>query len=296
MTTTAPAVAQTATSGSEPAPDVRRESIALATALPEPSRGAHAADRGPSGDDGPPKAPERIGLQLEVGLSSAYVARGLNVFQASSQMDQHAMVSPSVTYEAGETGLSLGYTSVYQIVGPNRAALVAEGVGDEQDLWVAFERPVWRALSLGVGLNWAFYPFAEPAEAGAVLPSVLEPGVVAKLASVVDLELELLYSAGVQQSLASGRHLYIHPSIGKEVELSSDTELGLAVGAGWKVFADATVTDNRGDVRADLTLDRRIGSRVYAQPGLHWAWTNRDDVPARAEHCVWAGVNGGVDL
>lgn len=263
-----------------------------------PAQPPNPASEGPSAGTRAPKRPppEMVGVTIDLGMESAYVGRGLNSYQSGSQMDQNAMITPSLAWAVGETGLTIGYAGVFQVIGDDQAEHVRAGVSHEQKVSVAYDRHLFGPLHGTAALAYTFYPFADAAVAGTSVPSVLEPSVAARVETVVDLRMELIYTAGLQEALAAGRHLYLHPSVAKSIDVSDDDAIDVAVGGGWKVFNDSSITDNQADVQADIAFERKVGDRFYARPGVHYAWTNRDSAAFGEEHCVWVSLHGGVDL
>ncbi|MBU1238084.1 hypothetical protein KJ865_00110, partial [Myxococcota bacterium] len=91
----------------------------------------------------PAKAEESsLGLNAELQVSSAYVFRGLNVFQKTSQMNQNMLLAPGVTWSVFETGITIGYWGAYQLTGDNRSLNTDVGLNLEQDLYVTYERKI----------------------------------------------------------------------------------------------------------------------------------------------------------
>ncbi len=237
-----------------------------------------------------------FGVTLDVGVESAYVSRGLNVLQNGSQLDQNPIVNPSITWAIGESGLSIGYVGVYQWAGDNRAELVRAGVGNQQDVNLMFEHKLATNFTGYAGLTYSFFPFADPAVAGTAVPSMLEPKVAVSLHTGIDIGLQVAYSACVQEAIAAGRHLYIHPVLWKTLELGKEDALDVTLSGGAKVFNDATITNNVADVQADIVYSREVSSGFHARPGIHYAWTNLDAVTFEKEHVVWVSLHGGLDL
>lgn len=271
--------------------------LALRAPAPPPTPADVAGSERPrGGGEGREEEPKGVGLALELGIESAHVARGMNAFQSSSQMDQTPVLVPKVTWEIGESGFSVEYEGVYQLAGDNQADLVKEGVGNEQNLRLFYERELVGPLSMRAGVQYTFFPFADPAVAGTSVPSVLVPIVAVGVETLVDVELELSYEAGLQDAIAEDSRFIIHPSVSRSFEITPDDSLEAAIGGGWKFFRNPAETDNQADVQVDLGFDRKIGRRLHAMPAVHWAWTNRDDVPFSQEHCVWVSLQGGVDL
>jgi hypothetical protein len=79
------------------------------------------------------------GLNIDVMYSTLYVFRGYNVFQDSSQMDQHGFLAPSITWSVFDTGLSIGYWGAFQLYGERRRAMIHEAIGAEQDLYLTYD-------------------------------------------------------------------------------------------------------------------------------------------------------------
>ncbi len=221
-----------------------------------------------------------IGIGIEFGLASAYVFRGLNVFMSGSQQDQHVLFAPGLSWALGDSGVSLGYWSAYQINGGNQEEMVAVALGHEQDLYVSWEKSLTDRTSLAVGLVYYFYPFADKEDAGCKNPSFLEPGAGIAFSGGVDLGLDLAYFAGLQEAVRGLSYLYIHPSIGKGFELNSILGTSIGLGFGYKVFKDSAgeMSDNMFDISLDWDLSIQVTDAFSVSPGVHVAWTNLEDV------------------
>ncbi len=70
---------------------------------------------------------KRYGINLDFGFASAYLFRGINMFQNNGQMNQHTLLAPSITWQVFDTGLSIGYIGVYQLNGGNTSKLIDAG-------------------------------------------------------------------------------------------------------------------------------------------------------------------------
>jgi hypothetical protein len=239
-----------------------------------------------------------IGLSFGVEVSSAYCFRGLNVFQGNSQADQHFVFAPSIAYAIGETGLSLSYWGAYQMNGGNQSELVAAGVGHEQNLVAAYELGLFDdQLALGASLTWYFYPFAREADAGATLPSYLEPGITVGYNGPVEVSVALAYFAGIQTALQDLSYFYVRPHIGRTFSLNSHLDLSLGLAFGYKVFREsADVTDNVYDLQFDWEMPVDVGRGFSLKPGVHVAWTNFSKGTVGSEYMIWAGVSADVAL
>jgi hypothetical protein len=239
---------------------------------------------------------EGVGLELELAVSSAYVFRGLNVFQKDGQGDQHAFVAPSVNWSVGDTGLSIGYWGAYQLTGDNRSENTDAALNTEQDLFATFEIEAADSLTVSPGLIYYFYPFADEDTVGTSMPSVLEPGVAISYASFVDFGLSVSYFYAVQEEIKVLRHLYVNPSIAKELELSGSMKLQLGTGFGYKKFDDAAVENNTYDVLVGLGLPIDVGGGATVKPNVNAAWTNLQNEEFSGEYVLWGGVALGLGL
>ena len=129
-----------------------------------------------------------IGVTIDLGVSSAYGYRGLNLAAESTQHDQRLVLQPSIAYAVSDTGLTVAYFSSYQATG-ERCAQVDAAMSDEQDLMVSFEREVADGLAIEALFGAFVYPMATEGAAGTDVPVYLEPGLSATWSTVVDLSL-----------------------------------------------------------------------------------------------------------
>ncbi|MCP4676678.1 MAG: hypothetical protein GY854_14440 [Deltaproteobacteria bacterium] len=221
-----------------------------------------------------------IGVSIEFGLASAYVFRGLNVFMSGSQQDQHALFAPGLSWAIGETGLSVGYWSAYQINGGNQEEMVAVALGHEQDLYASWETGIGEKGSLSLGLCYYFYPFADKDDAGATNPSFLEPAVGIAYSGGVDLGFDIAYFGGLQKEIRDLSYLYLHAGISKGFELNSVLETSVGLGFGYKIFKEGagSMSDNMFDLGLDWDLGIQVSDSFSVSPGVHIAWTNLEDV------------------
>jgi hypothetical protein len=255
---------------------------------------------------------EGVGVNIELLYATAYVFRGLNLFQDTRQLDPHMLLAPTISWSIADTGLTLGYWSAYQITGQNIGDNVDAGVNVEQDLYVTFDLELPHDMALAFSFQGYLYPAADPAVAEATMPTYLEPGVAFTYASVVDLGVALSYLAGVQDtpSISDYRYLYINPRVGKSFELSDEVGLELAAGYGFKYFN--TGNEGRDNIH-DLLLSAALpvhpgGGIAYVTPGLAAAWTNIEEVPDGETEAVvvdgtfadgvvvWGSLAFGMDL
>jgi hypothetical protein len=252
---------------------------------------APEADKAGEGDATEPYEP--IGLGVDVGVGSAYGFRGLNLLQEKSQHDQRFVLQPSISYEVPNTGLNISYFSSYQVSGENRRALVDAGVGDEQDLLLAFSKEVHELLSIGTGVAAYTYPFASREAAGTAFPLYVEPSVSATLSYELDLTFATSFLAGVGDELFSGSYLYLNPRVSKTFEIVEGISLTAAVGYGAKLQEGP---DNVHDVAVDVGASFEPSTFFYIRPGIHWAWTNLDKVGFADEQFGWVSTNIGTAL
>ncbi|MCP4602585.1 MAG: hypothetical protein GY847_19070 [Proteobacteria bacterium] len=244
----------------------------------------------PSSEDEPSESEESeiseedtgIGLDIEFGLASAYVFRGLNVFQSGSQHDQHFLLAPGFSWAVADTGVSLGYWSAYQIRGGNQEEIVANGLGHEQDLIISWEANLTDRTNLALGLVYYFYPFADDDDeyAGCKNPSYLEPAVGVTLSEWADWSLDLAYFAGLQEEVRDASYFYINPSVSKGIELNSILETSIGIGFGYKIFKNGAdeMSDNMFDLNLNWDLSIQVTDIFSLSPGVHLAWTNLEDV------------------
>jgi hypothetical protein len=318
-----PVLAQEDTSAAQPevaASPVQAEAIAPAEASPAPEEAearppqpalerateASAVETAttPPAEDVAPGAPAEaarppIGLTLGVEVSSAYVFRGLNVFQESNQLDQHFLFAPALSYTVPRTGLSLGYWGAFCLNGVDTAGLVDAALSHEQDLIVSYSWTLLPdTLTLTAGLTWYFYPFADKAVTGTAFASYLEPGVALVYTGPVTLSLQVAYFIGLADSLWPYSYVYFRPRLSRAVELGSVFSFNFAVGFGYKQFTDPGDMElqNRFDVQLDWELPIHATEHLTITPAMHLAWTDLANRGLDTEFAVWGGVVIGVGL
>ncbi|MCA9626399.1 MAG: hypothetical protein KC766_01980 [Myxococcales bacterium] len=247
-------------------------------------RGASEARRGAEEDD------EGIGLEIGVGAASAYAWRGLNIYAAESQHDQHGQIAPWISYGVPGTDLTLDYWSSYQTNGPNKSAAVDEGTGAEQDLTATYSFELSEEVSLEPFVSGYFYPFAKQAAAGVSNPTYVEPGVGVGYTTFVDFEVSASYIHGVQSELKDSRHGYLHVGLSKSVPLNDTFELSVGAGYGLKGYLEDAGQDNVHDVQLDAALAFSVDSATLA-PGVHWVWTDLSGVGFSQEQFTYVGLD-----
>ena len=101
-------------------------------------------------------------------------------------------------------------------------------------------------------------------------------------------------------------HLYIKPTVGKDLKINDTMSLGLGLGFGYKIFTGKVggvsvsdgIKDSGGDI--DLQVDAALNMTfddIYVTPGGHFAWVNLkagDDDPDTIN--IWGGVNVGMNF
>ncbi|MFW5740923.1 MAG: hypothetical protein ACOC1F_11220 [Myxococcota bacterium] len=250
------------------------------------------------------KEPDALGLHAELGLHSAYVWRGLNLFADTDvegrldQSDQNLMLAPSLAYMLPGTNLSVGYWGAFQLTGDHRGALVDAGVGAEQDLFAFWELSLDASTSLELGATYYFYPFAEEEQAGVDFPHMLEPTIIASHSlDWVDVGLTVAYFHAFTSELEAGRHVYINPAVERETALTSAMGLGLSAGFGYKIWTGDHGDDdsNTYDVLVGVAAPVALGSSLSVSPGVSWAWTNFEGRGFGDEHVVFGSLVVGAE-
>lgn len=237
-----------------------------------------------------------MGLNADIGISSAYLFRGLNLFQSDGQSDQHVLLAPSITYTVPGLPMQVGYWGAFQLTGDNKSALVDAGVGAEQDLWVSYAHCLGPGLTLTGLLTAYYYPLSDDKVAGTANALYLEPSVGLAWAGALDLSMKVTYMHGVQEAVELGRYVYFNPAAGKTLTLTENVALSGSLSAGYKLFNDSSVESNQWDVAATLALPISLPHGVYVKPSASVVWTN---LPAKTlgDEIGYAGsVNVGVNL
>ncbi|MBN2802619.1 MAG: hypothetical protein JXR91_05970 [Deltaproteobacteria bacterium] len=239
-----------------------------------------------------------IGLSLSLGLASAYVFRGYNVFMENSQHDNNGLIAPGIEWAIGDSGVSVGYWGAYQISGNNHASNVAEGIGHEQDFYITWERELSDRTSIGASLFYYMYPFAKEADAGTVNPSWLEPSIGAYFSGPFDLSFDLAYFAGLQEPLREYSYLYLNPGISKTFSPVDLLETTLGLSVGYKIFKDepSKISDNMFDIAFDWTFSVSISDSFGIDPGVHIAWSNFSGIPEGDEYLVFFTLDTWLEI
>ncbi len=238
-----------------------------------------------------------VGLNVDVGVASAYVWRGLNLWEPTENDKQHLTLFPSATMAIDS--LWFGYWGAYQLSGENKGANVDIGVGAEQDLFLGYDFALTDELGLSIFATYYLYPFADEEVTGVSTPMFLEPSASVGYSTVVDLGLSASWYKGLQDETDAISHLYIKPSVSKEVELAPDLSLGVGAGFGYKIWTGDYDSENGNnwDVQGDVGVTYAMDA-LYFAPAVHVAFT---DVPDAVESSsdglsYWASLNVGYDF
>ncbi|MDD5306000.1 MAG: hypothetical protein PHU25_01640 [Deltaproteobacteria bacterium] len=246
-----------------------------------------------------PEEDDAIGLNLDLGFASAYVFRGYNVFQEDSQLDQHMLIAPGITWTIFDTGLSIGYWGAYQISGEDIGGHIHGALGAEQDIILGYTLTLPHDLSLSFGLVGYLYPWADKSDVGAKCPVFLEPGAGLAWAGPVDLSLKVSYFLGLQDepAIRGLSYLYVNPRVGKTFAFGERVKLSVGVGYGFKLWQEGNDgASNIHDVALDVSLPIDIAFGLYVTPSVHTGWTNLVEKGLADELFVYGGLNVGVNL
>jgi uncharacterized protein (TIGR02001 family) len=216
-------------------------------------------------------------INVNVTATSAYVFRGINVFQEDNQQNMNAIVAPGAILSIGTTGLSIGYWGAFQVTGDNIDANIASATGAEQDIYASYSYSLNDKFSLATGVCWYMYPMADPAMNSAWLPSYLEPSIALGWAGPVSIDIKTSYVWGVQEqpSIRGVSYLYIPVAVGKSLIISNIVGVDLSAGYGFKLCADGNDDAvNVHDVLLTAGAPMLLGRRVHITPQVTTVWTN----------------------
>ncbi len=237
-----------------------------------------------------------LGLSADVGLSTAYLFRGLNVFQKDGQMDQHMLLAPSLTYSVAGTAFQVGYWGAFQLNGDNASVNVDAGLGAEQDIFLAYSHAIAENLTLAETLTFYYYPLAKEDIAGTDHALFVEPMLSLTWASVVDVSMRIAYMHGVQDALKMGRYTYLSPTVSKTIEVSSGIGIVGTGFAGYKLFNEDGVESNVWDAGATIAVAVDLPAGLYVKPSVSLVWTNLESKDVGEELGFCGAVNVGMAL
>jgi hypothetical protein len=263
---------------------IHRTSILLAVAVAVASfaaaGSAHAAEATADPEPAAQEPESDTSLTPDLGVSSAYVWRGANLWGGLANNDKQAFtLFPSVTFAKGD--FSAFYWGAYQLTGKTKGPNLDAGVGAEQDLGVSYGISLTEELSLTPWLTYYVYPFADTGALGGT-PMWLEPGITVSYATAVTIALGVSYYKAITVTDASDvySHIYLGPSVGKDIELAPALALNLSVGGGYKLHTnsdyDAKVVGNNWDVQANAGVTYETGD-LYVKPAIHAGTTDMPD-------------------
>ncbi|MBU1221088.1 hypothetical protein KKF34_05370 [Myxococcota bacterium] len=257
-------------------------------------------DKAPSQTSAPEKKNENeeeksgIGLNAELQVASAFVFRGLNLYAKDSQMDQHMLLAPGITWSIFETGLSIGYWGAFQLTGSNLKTNRQGGVNLESDFYVNYEKEIGKNKIKGSLQTYLFF-FAEVPEMS--MPAYLEPSVAyARDFNFLTAQMAIHYFIGIQEELRPESYFYINPSLGKSFKIAKK-ESTLKFGYGFKLFKEGnTGMSNVHDVFLSFEMNFPFGW-WYVKPSISAAWTNIEgpDMKLTDGFVVWGQVIIGGD-
>lgn len=257
----------------------------------EPAEDGASAIANPQAEELSEKKDPGIGLNLDLGFSTHYVFRGINLFMKDEQLDPHTLLAPSVTWTVADTGLTLGWWAAFQLNG-NVRENIDDGEGLEQDLFATYEYGLTESVALGFQIYGYFYPFA-------VDPYVwLEPGASITWSTAVDVKLAVTYMAGLQDATYEESYLYVSPSVCRSFELNEPLTLELEASLGYKAWflADQMFADNTFDIGIKTGLAWAVSKTFYVTPAVGFAWTNLAGLSLGDEIIAFGALNVGADL
>ncbi len=238
---------------------------------------------------------EGIGLNVDVQVASAYVFRGLNVFQETKQMDQNMLLAPSITYSIPGTSLEIGYWGAYQLNGANKSAMVDVGLGAEQDFWVGYSYSLTPDLSLSALFTTYYYPLADEKVAGTSNPIYIEPAIGLSWSGFVNVGFNIAYMYGVQDEVKAGRYLFLNPTLSKGWSLTEAIGLECTLDMGYKLFNE-DIDDNKWHAGLLVGVPISLPYNMYVTPGAGVVWTNLTGKDFADELAAFGSVNVGVSL
>jgi hypothetical protein len=230
-------------------------------------------------------------LTLDLGLGSAYVWRGANVW-GNRTSTQHFSLFPSVAYANGD--FTAFYWGAYQVTGRDKGFKLDAGYGAEQDLGVSYSVAMGEQLSALFAATLYLYPLAKEDVAGTALPATVEPAVTLAYEGPATFGLAVSYFRGLQDSTDTFSHIYLSPLVSKDLELSELLTLTLGASAGYKLWTNSVGQDadeNDFDVQANVGVTYTRGD-LYVTPALHASWSDIEDNPVAA----WGTVNVGYGI
>jgi hypothetical protein len=230
----------------------------------------------PAMSSGRPPAPDAgamsagTGFDVVLQIVSAYVFRGYNVFQSTSQNDQNMALLGRLIWDVPRTDLSLGYSTAYQLTGDNVTHDVEVGLGAEQVAFVDYDWEITPHLTVTPEIAAIVYPAARD------VPFFLEGSTEARYTAPIDVSLYAGYFATVRPGPLSETHFYVRPLVAKDLDLTRQLKLSIEAGAGVKIFQanPAASHSNMFDVLTNTTIAYDFNSVISVSASGGIAWTN----------------------
>jgi hypothetical protein len=233
-------------------------------------------------------------LTLDLGVGSAYVWRGINLWGPQSD-SQNLSLYPSITFARG--AFTAFYWGGYQLTGRTKGSNLDAAVGAEQDLGVTYAFPLTEKVSLSLWGTALLWPLADEKVVHTSLPTSFEPGLTVIYASAVTTSFAVSYFRGLTDVTDTYSHVYLAPTVAKDLSLTPQLALNLSVGGGYKFWTNAETRDagpiNHWDVGAHVGATYNV-ERFYFKPAVHLSKSDIDDDANGLAY--WAGINVGYSV
>lgn len=219
---------------------------------------------------GAPAISPGAGVDAMLQIVSAYVFRGYNVFQSTSQHDQNMALLGRLIWDVPHTDLSLGYSTAYQLTGDNIAHNIEVGLGAEQVAFADYDWEIAPHSTVTPEIAVMIYPAAKD------VPLFLEGSTEARYTGPIDASLYAGYFAALRSGPLSETHFYIRPQVEKAFDLTRHFKLSLEAEAGVKIFNTnlSAIHNNMFDVLANATVAYAMSSVISVSAAVGVAWTN----------------------
>lgn len=232
------------------------------------------------GTAGTPTEGTRWDVDATVKVASAYLFRGYNVFQSTSQHDQNAALFGQLSWSVPRTDLSVGYSTVYQLTGDNIAHNIQIGLGAEQVGFVDYDWQPVSHLTITPEIAAMVYPVASN------VPFFVEASTEARYEAPIEISIYAGYIAGLRPGPLSENHFYTRYLLEKTFDLNKQVELSADGSFGVKVFQSdpGAVHGNMFDALASVAVSYSFSAVLEVGAGFAMAWTNlepREDSSGR---------------
>ncbi|HXX68609.1 MAG TPA: hypothetical protein VEK07_15585, partial [Polyangiaceae bacterium] len=211
-----------------------------------------------------------LGIDAIVKVESAYVFRGYNVFQSTSQHDQNLALFDQLSWNVPRTDLSFGYSSVLQLTGDNVAHNIQVGLGAEQVAFVDYDWGPADHVTITPEIATVVYP------ASSQVPLFLEASTEARYLGPVEMSIYAGFFGAIRPGPLTENHFYARPLVEKTFDLTSHVELSAQAGVGVKIFQSdpGAIHANMFDVLAGAGVSYSFNEALYAGAKFAMAWTN----------------------